>query len=49
MLIKGYINEQCGEKLTDLRMRVPTPTTNVACMSVTLIETQQKAAISALY
>jgi glyceraldehyde-3-phosphate dehydrogenase/erythrose-4-phosphate dehydrogenase len=49
MMIKGYINELCGEKLTDLRMRVPTHTTNVAGMSVTMIETQQKAAISAPY
>jgi hypothetical protein len=41
MLIRGYINQLCGETPTDLRMEVPAPTINFASLSVTLIETQR--------
>jgi hypothetical protein len=45
MLIRGYINEPCGEAPTDLRMGVLAPSTNFASLSVTLNETQRNAAI----
>jgi hypothetical protein len=42
MLIKGYINQPCGETPTNLRMGVPTLTTNFASLTVTHSETQRK-------
>jgi hypothetical protein len=39
----------CGETPTDLRMGVPAHTTNFACLSVTLTETQRKVAINSRY
>jgi hypothetical protein len=45
MLMRGYINQLCGETLTDLRMGVPTPTINLAGLTLTLTKTQRKAAI----
>jgi hypothetical protein len=44
--IRGYINQLCGETPTDLRVGTPMPTTNLACLLVTLTETQRKAAIN---
>jgi hypothetical protein len=44
LLIRGYINDMCGQTPTDLRMGAPIPTTNFAGLPVTLIETQRKAA-----
>jgi hypothetical protein len=38
MLIKGYINQLCGEKPTDVRMGLPALATNFVGLSVTLIE-----------
>jgi hypothetical protein len=49
ILIKGYINQICGENPTDLRMGVPAPTTNFDGLSITLIEMQRKAAIISTY
>jgi hypothetical protein len=49
MIIKGYINWLCGETPTDLRMGVPVPTTNFDGLSLTVNETQRKAAINAPY
>jgi hypothetical protein len=49
MLIKDYINHMCGKTPTDLRIGVPAPTTNFGGSTVTLIETQRKAAINARY
>jgi hypothetical protein len=49
MLIKGYINQLCGETHDDLRMRVPAPTTNFVGREVTLTETQRKATLNALF
>jgi hypothetical protein len=46
LLIHGYINQLCGQTPTDLRMGVPFPTTNFACLPVTFTETQRKAAIN---
>jgi hypothetical protein len=46
LLIRGYINQQCGETPTDLRVGTPMPTRNLAGLHVTLTETQRKAAIS---
>jgi hypothetical protein len=37
----------CGETPTDLRMRVPAPTTNFVGMTVTLDDTQRQEAINA--
>jgi hypothetical protein len=45
MLIRGYINQLCGQTPTDLRMGVPAPTTTFVGLPVTLTETQRKAAI----
>jgi hypothetical protein len=45
MLIRSYINQLCVETPTDLRMGVPASTTNFVGLSVTLTETQRKAAI----
>jgi ADP-ribose pyrophosphatase YjhB (NUDIX family) len=42
LLIRGYINQLCGETPTDLRVGTPMPTTNLACLPVTLTETQRK-------
>jgi hypothetical protein len=49
MLVKGYINQWCGETPTDLRRGVPAPTTIFAGMDVTLIETQPAVVINAPY
>jgi hypothetical protein len=49
MLISGYINQQCGETPSDLRMGVLALTINFVGMSVTPTETQRKAAINAPY
>jgi hypothetical protein len=46
MLIKGYINQLCGQTPTNLRMGVPAPKTNFVGLSVTLTETPRKAAIN---
>jgi hypothetical protein len=45
-LIRGYINQLCGETPTDLRVGTPMPTRNLAGLPVTLTETQRKAAIN---
>jgi hypothetical protein len=47
MLNKGYINQLCGETPTDFHMGLLAPTTNFVGLSVTLNETQRKAAINA--
>jgi hypothetical protein len=44
LLIRGYINNLCGQTPTDLRMGAPIPTTNFDGLPVTLTETQRKAA-----
>jgi hypothetical protein len=49
MMTKGYINQLCGEMPNELRMGVPSLTTNFVDMSVTLIETPRKAAVNAPY
>jgi hypothetical protein len=49
MLIKGYVNQLCGETPIDSRMRVPAATTKFVGMTITLTETQRKAAINAPY
>jgi hypothetical protein len=49
ILIKGYINQLCGETPTVLRMGFPAHATNFDGMTVTLIATQRKAAINAPY
>jgi hypothetical protein len=49
MLIKGYINQICEETPIDLSIGIPSPTTNFAGLSVTLIETQRKVAITSTY
>jgi 8-oxo-dGTP pyrophosphatase MutT (NUDIX family) len=46
LLIRGYINQLSGETPTDLRVGTPMPTTNLACLPVTLTETQRKAAVN---
>jgi hypothetical protein len=46
MLIRGYINQLCGQTPTDLRMGAFVPTTNFACLHVTLTETKRKASIN---
>jgi hypothetical protein len=46
LLICGYINQLCGETPTDLRVGTPMPTTNLAGLPVTLMETQRKATIN---
>jgi ADP-ribose pyrophosphatase YjhB (NUDIX family) len=46
LLIRGYVNQLCGETPTDLRMCMPIPTTNLAGLPVTLTETQRKAAVN---
>jgi hypothetical protein len=46
LLIRGYINQLCGETPTDLRVGMPIPTTNLAGLLVTLTETQRKAAVN---
>jgi hypothetical protein len=48
-LIKGYINQLCGETPTDLRTGVPAPTANFEVINVTLNETHRKATINAPY
>jgi ADP-ribose pyrophosphatase YjhB (NUDIX family) len=45
-LIRGYINQLCGETPTDLRVGTPMPTTNLAGLPVTLTETQRKAVVN---
>jgi hypothetical protein len=49
ILIRGYINQLCGETPTDLCITVPAPTTNFVGLEVTFTETQCKAANNALY
>jgi hypothetical protein len=49
MLIRGHINRLYGETPSDLRMGVPVPTTNFVGLSLTLIETQRKAATNSHY
>jgi hypothetical protein len=49
LLIRGYINQLCGQPPTDLRMGVPTTTTNFGGLPVTLSETQRKAAINSKF
>jgi 8-oxo-dGTP pyrophosphatase MutT (NUDIX family) len=44
LLIRGHINQLCGETPTDLRVGMPMPTRNLAGLPVTLTETQRKAA-----
>jgi hypothetical protein len=44
LLIRGNINQLCGEIPTDLRVGMPMPTRNLAGLPVTLTETQRKAA-----
>jgi hypothetical protein len=46
LLIRGYINQLCGETPTDLRVGTPMHTRNLAGLPVTLTETQRKAAIN---
>jgi 8-oxo-dGTP pyrophosphatase MutT (NUDIX family) len=46
LLIRGHINQLCGETPTDLRVGMPMPTRNLAGLLVTLTETQRKAAIN---
>jgi hypothetical protein len=46
LLIRGHINRLSGEMPTDLRMRMPMPSQNLARLPVTLTETQRKAAIN---
>jgi hypothetical protein len=46
LLIRGYINQLCGETPTHLRVGMPIPTTNLACLHVTLTKTQRKAAVN---
>jgi 8-oxo-dGTP pyrophosphatase MutT (NUDIX family) len=43
LLIRGYINQLCGQTPTDLRMGAPIPTTHFDGLPVTLTETQRKA------
>jgi 8-oxo-dGTP pyrophosphatase MutT (NUDIX family) len=49
MVSRGDINHMCGETPTDLRMGISAPTTNFAALTLILIETQRKAAISFRY
>jgi hypothetical protein len=42
MLIRGHVNNLCGETPTDLRMGILTPTTIFVGLTVTLIETRVK-------
>jgi hypothetical protein len=49
LLIRGYINQLSGQTLTDLRVGTPMPTTNFACLPMTLIETQRKATVTSPY
>jgi hypothetical protein len=46
LLIRGYINQLCGETHTDLRVGTPMPTSNLAGLPVTLTETQRKASVN---
>jgi 8-oxo-dGTP pyrophosphatase MutT (NUDIX family) len=46
LLIRGHINQRCGETPTDLRVGMSMPTRNLAGLHVTLTETQRKAAIN---
>jgi hypothetical protein len=46
LLIRGYINQLCGETPTDLRVGIPMPTTNLAGLPVTLTDTRRKAAVN---
>jgi hypothetical protein len=46
LLIRGYINQMCGETPTDLRVGTPMPTRNLAELPMTRTETQRKAAIN---
>jgi hypothetical protein len=49
MLIRGYINQLCGQTPSDIRMGVPAPKINFVGLAVTLIETQHKAAINSKF
>jgi hypothetical protein len=46
LLIRGHINQLCGETPTDLRVGMQMPTRNLVGLHVTLTETQRKAAIN---
>jgi ADP-ribose pyrophosphatase YjhB (NUDIX family) len=46
LLIRGYINQLCGETPTDLRVGTHVLTRNLVGLPVTLTETQRKAAIN---
>jgi 8-oxo-dGTP pyrophosphatase MutT (NUDIX family) len=46
LLTRGHINQLCGEMPTDLRVGMPMPTRNLVGLTVTLTETQRKAAIN---
>jgi ADP-ribose pyrophosphatase YjhB (NUDIX family) len=46
LLIRGYINQLCGETSTDLLVGTHMPTTNLVGLNVTLTETQRKATIN---
>jgi 8-oxo-dGTP pyrophosphatase MutT (NUDIX family) len=46
LLIRGYIDQLCGETPTDLRVGTPMPTRNLVGLHVTLTESQRKAAIN---
>jgi hypothetical protein len=47
MLIKGYVNQLCGETPPLERMGVPSATTNFDGMTVTLTHTRRKVVINA--
>jgi hypothetical protein len=49
LLIRGYIDQLCGETPTDLRVGTPMPTQNLVGLPVTLTETQRKATINSLF
>jgi hypothetical protein len=46
LLIRGYVDQLCGETPTDLRVGMPIPTTNLVGLHVTLTETQRKAFVN---
>jgi hypothetical protein len=46
LLIRGYINQLCGQTPTDLRMGASMPTTNFVGLHATLTQTQRKTAVN---
>jgi ADP-ribose pyrophosphatase YjhB (NUDIX family) len=46
LLIRGYINQLCGETPADLRVGTPMPMRSLVGLPMTLTETQRKAAIN---